>query len=27
VLCDIQDKHVVVLILTIGHRRQIYRQR
>ena len=27
VLCDIQDKHVVVLVLTIGHRRQIYRER
>lgn len=26
-LCDIQDKHVVVLVLTIGHRRQVYRQR
>ena len=27
VLCDIQDKHVVVLVLTIGHRRQVYRKR
>ncbi|MEA3358585.1 MAG: type II toxin-antitoxin system RelE/ParE family toxin [Thermodesulfobacteriota bacterium] len=27
VLCDIQDKYMVVLILTIGHRRQVYRQR
>jgi len=27
VLCDIQDQHVVVLVLTIGHRREVYRQR
>ena len=27
VLCDIQNKHVVVLVLTIGHRRQVYRKR
>jgi mRNA interferase RelE/StbE len=27
VLCNIQDKHVVVLVLTIGHRRQVYRER
>ena len=27
VLCDIQDEHVVVLVLTIGHRRQVYRRR
>ena len=25
VLCDIQDQNVVVLILTIGHRKQVYR--
>ena len=27
VLCDIQDEQVVVLVLTIGHRRQVYRQK
>ena len=27
VLCDIQNKHVLVLVLTIGHRRQVYRKR
>jgi len=27
VLCDIQDQHVVVLVLAIGHRREVYRQR
>ena len=27
VLCDIQNKHVVVLVLTIGHRRQVYRKK
>jgi len=26
VLCDIQDKKVIVLVLTIGHRRQVYRK-
>jgi mRNA interferase RelE/StbE len=25
VLCEIQDEKVIVLVLTIGHRRQIYR--
>lgn len=25
VLCEIQDKKVIVLVLTIGHRRQVYR--
>jgi len=25
VMCDIQDEKVVVLVLSIGHRRQIYR--
>lgn len=25
VLCDIQDQRVVVLVLAIGHRREIYR--
>ena len=27
VLCDIQDEQLVVLVLTIGHCRQVYRQR
>jgi len=26
VLCDIQDENVVVLVLTIGHRRQVYKR-
>ena len=26
VLCDIQDERVVVLVLTVGHRRQIYKR-
>ena len=26
VLCDIQDNKLVVLALTIGHRRQVYRR-
>jgi mRNA interferase RelE/StbE len=25
VLCDIQDEQVVVLVLTVGHRRKVYR--
>ena len=25
VLCEIQDQYVVVLVLTIGHRKQVYR--
>jgi mRNA interferase RelE/StbE len=25
ILCDIQDQKVLVLVLTIGHRRQVYR--
>ena len=25
VLCDIQDEKVIVLVLTIGHRKKIYR--
>ena len=25
VLCDIQDEQVVVLVLTVGHRGQVYR--
>jgi mRNA interferase RelE/StbE len=25
VVCDIQDKRVVVLVLQIGHRREVYR--
>ena len=25
ILCEIQDQKIVVLVLTIGHRRQIYR--
>lgn len=25
-LCDIQDEHVVVLVLTIGHRREVYKR-
>lgn len=24
ILCDIQDEKIVVLVITIGHRRQIY---
>ena len=27
ILCDIQDQEVVVLVLTIGHGRQIYRRK
>ena len=27
VLCEIEDEQLVVLVLTIGHRRQVYRQR
>ena len=27
VLCDIKDSKLVVLALTIGHRRQVYRRR
>ena len=26
VLCDIQNEKVVVLVLTVGHRRQVYRR-
>jgi len=26
VLCDIRDKKVIVLVLTIGHRRQVYKR-
>ncbi len=26
ILCDIRDQEVVVLVLAIGHRRQIYRR-
>lgn len=26
VLCDIQDEKVVILVLTVGHRRQVYRR-
>jgi len=26
VLCDIQDENVLVLVLTIGHRRQVYKR-
>jgi mRNA interferase RelE/StbE len=26
-ICDIQDDHVAVLVLAIGHRREIYRDR
>ena len=25
VLCDIQDERLIVLVLTIGHRREVYR--
>ncbi len=25
-LCDIQDERVVVLVLTVGHRREVYRR-
>jgi len=25
-MCDIQDKKVIVLVLTIGHRRQVYKR-
>ena len=27
VLCDIQDENVIVLVLTIGHRWQVYRKK
>lgn len=27
VLCEIQDRKVVVLVLTVGHRRKIYKRR
>ena len=27
ILCDIQDQEIVVLVFTIGHRRDIYKQR
>ena len=26
ILCEIQDQKIVVLILTIGHRRQVYKR-
>ena len=26
VLCNIQDREIIVLVLTIGHRREIYRR-
>ena len=26
VLCDIQEENVIVLVLTIGHRRQVYKR-
>ncbi len=26
ILCEIQDQKIVVLVLTIGHRRQIYKR-
>ena len=26
ILCDVQDEILVVLVLTIGHRRRVYRQ-
>ena len=26
ILCEIQDEKIVVLVLTIGHRRQIYKR-
>lgn len=26
IICDIQDENVVVLVLTIGHRRHVYRR-
>jgi mRNA interferase RelE/StbE len=25
IICDIQDDHIVVLVLHIGHRREVYR--
>jgi mRNA interferase RelE/StbE len=27
ILCDIQEDRIVVLVITIGHRRQIYKRR
>ena len=27
VLCEIQDDTVIVLVLTVGHRRQVYKRR
>ncbi len=26
ILCEIQDRKIVVLVLTVGHRREIYRR-
>ena len=27
IMCDIQDRHIRILVLQIGHRRDIYRRR
>lgn len=26
VICDIQDQHIVILVIRIGHRREVYRK-
>ncbi|AGA34944.1 addiction module toxin, RelE/StbE family [Thioalkalivibrio nitratireducens DSM 14787] len=27
ILCELQDNHLIVLVVTIGHRREVYRKR